>query len=181
MTFNSDDHHRHSTRLHGYDYSQGGAYFVTICTHNRECSFGEMSKNEVALNDSGMIVRAEWLKTAEMRRNIELCEFVIMPNHIHGIILIQDNRRGTLQRAPISERFGRPTSNSIPSIICGFKSSATKRINELRNAPGVPVWQRNYYEHIIRDEDDLNRIREYIECNPLRWSEDDENPERIKS
>jgi len=181
MTFNSGAHHRHSTRLHGYDYSQDGAYFVTICTHNHECSLGETVGNKVVLNDSGTVVQAEWLKTAEMRPNVVLDDFAVMPNHVHGIIVIRrGTRRGTMHRAPTNERFGQPTSDTIPSIIRGFKSAVTNRINEIRQSPGVPVWQRNYYEHVIRDEDDLNRIREYIEFNPLRWAEDEENPNRIK-
>jgi hypothetical protein len=101
-----------------------------------------------------------------------------MPNHLHGIIVI--NGRGTARRAPTGERFGKPTVGSIPTIMRAFKSACTKRINDMRDARGTPVWQRNYYEHVIRDEDDLSRIRQYILDNPARWAEDENNPERMK-
>jgi REP element-mobilizing transposase RayT len=105
-----------------------------------------------------------------------------MPNHVHGIIILHerttpDGSRGTLQRAPTLEHFGKPTSNSIPTIVRLFKSATTKRINIARTMPGIAVWQRNYYEHIVRDEGSLNRIREYIETNPWQWAVDRENPD----
>lgn len=130
-------------------------------------------------NQNGEIVKIEWLKTFEMRKNLALDEYMIMPNHFHGIIIITDNEsdgRGTLQRAPTFEQFGKPVSNSIPTIIRLFKSTTTKQINELRNTPGTKIWQRNYYEHIIRNENELNKIREYIQNNQLNWQEDRENP-----
>jgi REP element-mobilizing transposase RayT len=151
--------------------------------------FGEVTNGKMRLNRLGEIVHEEWFKTADMRANVELDAFVIMPNHIHGIIEIHaDDRRGTLQRAPTKqrvptkqhphtiERFGKPTSNSIPTILRLFKSAVTKRINKMRGTPGLPVWQRNYYEHIIRNDDELARIREYIVDNPLKWELDRENP-----
>ncbi|MBI4211506.1 MAG: transposase, partial [Deltaproteobacteria bacterium] len=165
---------RRPIRLRDYDYSQNGAYFVTICTHKRECLFGEIVNGEMQLNDIGRVVVDEWLKTPQIRDEIDLDQWVIMPNHFHGIIVI--NRRGTLQRAPTHEQFGKPTSNSIPTIIRLFKSTVTKRINEFRNTPQQPVWQRNYYEHVIRNEDSLNQIREYIFNNPDQWEFDQENP-----
>lgn len=133
------------------------------------------------LNRYGEIVNSEWLKTINMRRNLMLDAYIIMPNHIHGIIFISDfdSRRGTLQRAPTFERFGKPVSNSIPTIIRLFKSSVTKQINALRGTPEMPVWQRNYYEHVIRNEDDLSEIREYILNNPLKWDLDSENPKTL--
>ena len=127
-----------------------------------------------ALNEYGRIAEREWIKTSEIRPNIHLDVFVIMPNHIHGIIQINKigNRRGTTHRAPTVEQFGKPTSNTIPTIIRGYKSSVTKQINILRNKPDVPVWQRNYYEHIIRDEKSYYKISEYIKTNPLKWHDD---------
>jgi len=177
-------HHRRSIRLKRYDYTQPGAYFITICTHNRQCLFGKVVNGEMLLNALGEIVRDEWRHTAEIRPNVGLDAFVIMPNHIHGVIVIHaDTRRGTLQRAPTieqhvptTEQFGKPTSNSIPTIIRLFKSAVTKRINEMRGTPGIPVWQRNYYEHIVRNDGELNRIRKYIINNPLKWEFDHENP-----
>ena len=171
-------HHRRSIRLKGYDYSQPGAYFITICAHNRKPLFGNVVKGKMRLNALGEIVRHEWLRTADIRPNVELDAFVLMPNHIHGIIILHDDGRGTLQRAPTTEQFGKPTSNSIPTIVRLFKSVTTKHINEIRRTPGAPVWQRNYYEHIIRDSESMNRIQEYITQNPLRWHLDRENPHR---
>jgi REP element-mobilizing transposase RayT len=176
MKYNPDIHHRRSIRVKGYDYSQAGLYFITICTQNRLCLFGEIVDDDrgttiCALNEYGRIAEKEWIKTSKMRPNIRLDVFVIMPNHMHGIIEIADGR-GTMHRAPTVEQFGKPTSNTIPTIIRGYKSSVTKQINILRNQPGVPVWQRNYYEHIIRDEKSYYQISEYIQTNPLKWQDD---------
>ena len=134
------------------------------------------------LNTKGQIVHNEWYKTAQIRRNVSLDSFIVMPNHVHGIIVINAaNRRGTMPRAPASkfEHFGKPVSNSIPTIIRGFKSAVTRRVR-IRVTCCIPVWQRNYYEHIVRDESDLEQIREYIENNPIRWLEDENHPENIK-
>jgi len=169
-------HHRRSIRLAGYDYSQAGAYFVTVCAHDRICLFGDIMNGDMRLNDAGKIVHDEWLRTAGIRSNVELDVFVVMPNHFHGIILLHPDGRGTLQRAPTVEQFGKPTSNTIPTIVRLFKSASTKRINEIRHTPGAAIWQRNYYEHIIRNDESLNRIREYIMTNPIRWEADEENP-----
>ena len=175
MKYQTDIRHRRSLRLKGYDYKQAGVYFVSMCTLNRTCFFGDIVNGEMMLNAEGQIVAEEWIKTAEIRNNIELDEWVVMPNHFHGILVINECR-GTARRAPTVEQFGKPVSNSIPTIIRSFKSAVTKRINELRNSPGAKIWQRNYYEHIIRNEDELNCIREYITDNPLKWEFDKENP-----
>jgi REP element-mobilizing transposase RayT len=189
MKYDPQKHHRRSIRLKNYDYASPGAYFVTIVTHRRQCLFGNVMDGQMRLNEFGEIVRDEWLKTETIRPRVQLDEYVIMPNHVHGIIIINDdNRRGTLQRAPTImqrvptimqrtptiEQFGKPTSDSIPTIIRLLKSATTKRINEYRNTPAVPVWQRNYYEHIIRNETELQQIRQYIANNPINW-ENDEN------
>ncbi len=188
MAYDSSKHRRHSIRLRGYDYSQAGAYFVTVCTQNRECLFGEIADGEMRLNDAGKIVRDEWLRTGDIRPNVELDAFAVMPNHFHGIIILHPDCRGTLQRAPTVERaptmqrvptveqFGKSTSNTVPTIVRLFKSASTKRINELCHTPGVSVWQRNYYEHIIRNNESLYKIREYIVNNPMQWALDRENP-----
>ena len=111
---------------------------------------------------------------------MRLDEFVVMPNHVHGILVIADNRRGTACRAPTTvERFGRPVTGSLPTIVRSFKSVSTKRINKVRNTPGIPVWQRNYYEHVIRSEKELDRIRQYIAHNPASWTEDAERPPNL--
>ena len=174
MKRNPQKHHRRSIQLKDYDYSQAGAYFVTICTHKGQCIWGKVINGEMRLNEYGRVVEAEWLKTAKIRDNVELDEFLVMPNHFHAIILIIDIVGATRWVA----RATRLQSRSLGSIIGQFKSIVTKRIHKmgLRHFK----WQRNYYEHIIRDEHDLNKIREYIVNNPITWELDDENPENIK-
>ena len=164
---------RRSIRLKGYDYTQAGGYFVTVCTQNRECLFGEIADGEMVLNEYGTIVADEWRKTAQIRNEIELGEWVVMPNHMHGIVIIisGNDRRGTARRAP-TEQFGKPVSGSLPTIIRSFKSAVTRRINELRNTAGAKLWQRNYYEHIIRNDDEYNQIVRYIRHNPINWNDD---------
>ena len=181
MEYDSQKYRRRSIRLKDYDYSQAGAYFITICAYNRACIFGDILEGQIKLNQYGEIVNLEWLKTNNMRTNLVLDAYIVMPNHIHGIISIShfDHRMGTMQRAHTFEHFGKPVSNSIPTIIRLFKSSVTKQINALRGTPGVPVWQRNYYEHVIRNEDDLSEIREYILNNALKWDLDSENPKNL--
>jgi putative transposase len=191
--------------LKEYDYSSPGDYFITICTYQKEYIFGEIINEEMHLNDYGKIVWEEWLRTAEMREDVELDEFVVMPNHIHGIIVLTDSGRGTLQCAlvgancnsPQAKSHNNPSNNgayidmplqktkfcspskTIGTIIRGFKSAATKRINEVRSTPGIPIWQRGYYEHIIRNEKDLENTRKYIANNPLQWPFDNDDPENI--
>jgi REP element-mobilizing transposase RayT len=173
-------HHRRSIRLKSYDYSRAGAYFITACTQDRACLFGEIADGAMRLNDAGRMVVEEWIKTAEIRVEIESDEYVVMPNHFHAILWISDggaaDGRGTVRRAPTVEQFSKPVAGSIPTIIRSFKSAVTKRINESRNTPGMPVWQRNYYEHIIRNDETMNRIRQYITDNPANWETDKENP-----
>ena len=167
---------RQSIRLGGYDYSSQGAYFVTICTQNRQYLFGDIITNQMHLNEYGEIIQNEWLRNTTARTNVELDEFVIMPNHVHGIIIITNEiaRRGVLQYAP-TNRFRSP-SQTIGSIIRGYKSTTTKQINILRKTQNSPIWQRNYFEHVVRDDFDLNRIRQYIIDNPKNWDSDSENP-----
>ena len=165
---------RRSIRLRGYNYTQGGAYFVTICTKNKECLFGEVMDGEMRLNRFGRIVWEEWFNTMEVRPYVRLfsSEFVIMPNHLHGIIWIVDDgdKRRTVYTDVKEVNAKVLCAGSLGAIIRGFKSSVTRRINKIRNTPGGVVWQRNYYEHIIRDEEDLKRIREYIMSNPFIWT-----------
>ena len=190
MPSDVDRHHRRSIRLKGYDYAQPGAYFVTVCTHQRAHTFGVVVDGEMRLNECGEIVRKEWFRSATIRREMELfpAEFVVMPNHIHGIVWIVDtddpgghhhtvtpDHVGAHGRAPLPQR--RP--HSLGSFIAAFKSATTKRINALRRTPGAPVWQRNYYEHIIRTEQALDAIRRYIVNNPARWHLDRYNADRI--
>ncbi|GAB4432037.1 MAG: transposase [Anaerolineae bacterium] len=182
-------HHRRSIRLKGYDYTQPGAYFVTMCTQERAHLFGRVVDGAMALNEYGEIVREEWFRSADVRPDVELHadEFVIMPNHVHGIIWIVEMGadgdgivRAQRRCAPTMTNRGvtlnNVTSGSLGAIIRAFKSAVTRRINALRGTPGAPVWQRNYYEHIIRTERALHAIRRYIAENPLRWHLDPYNP-----
>lgn len=181
MTFNPDNNHRRSIRLKGYDYSQEGAYFITICTHDRQCLFGKIADGEMALNDAGIIAYDTWMETPRLRINVELHPFVIMPNHVHGIIVILDNipheipeHTGVLQ-TPTDVPLRSP-SQTIGAIVRGYKASVTRQINasakynvSLRQQS---VWQRNYHEHIIRNERSYYAICDYIINNPSRWDTD---------
>jgi putative transposase len=230
---------RRSIRLPGYDYAQPGSYYVTIDTHNQMCLFGKISIGEMRLNNFGIIAYEELVKTPTIRREIKLDEFIVMPNHMHAIIIIMESgndstgahgveivgadgcppkthtdndlslSRATGQisstskgteivgadgcppntytdddrslsratcRSPLRPEMPRgPTKKSLSALIGGYKSIVTTRINQIRNTPGAPIWQRNYYEHIIHDEDDLSRIREYIRNNPAQWETEIEN------
>lgn len=184
MLYVPEIHHRRSTRLPDYDYAQSGTYFITICTQGRTCLFGDVVDGEMQLNKLGRIVHEEWLRTESIRSEVELDAFLVMPNHFHGVVVITTpappagrtsgsvgtHGRASLQRAP----------KSLGSLVAGFKSIVTKRINQLRNTAGVPVWQSNYYERIIRDEKELNAVRQYIVGNPAKWPEDKENPLNVK-
>jgi len=192
MPYDPEKHHRRSIRLKGYDYSQAGAYFVTICTHDRECLFGEINQGEMAMNPCGRIVHEEWVHSAQIRHEIRLDESVVMPNHVHGIVfIIDDGSRdvGATGRSPLrtmhppSEPIFRPgpPKESLGSFIAGFKPAVTQWVNQMRGTPGLPVWQRNYHEHIIRYEDELNQIRAYIRENPLRWETDENYPHRLQN
>jgi len=185
--YDPDIHHRRSIRLPGFDYTQDGAYSITICTHEKQCLFGDVIDGKMLLNRFGTLIYDCWIDLASRFQYIELDEFITMPNHVHGIILI---RRGKAEPCPLptphpskarlrlapTPAFGKPVGKSVSSIIGSFKSTATRMMNAMRNTPGAPLWQRNYYEHIIRDDDDMNRTREYIIENPLRWYEDENNP-----
>ena len=176
----TEKHRRRSIRLKKHDYKQAGAYFVTICTHNRVMLFGQMVDGELTLNDTGRMVERCWNDIPAHFPQVELDEFVVMPNHVHGILLITDpvGAKNLSPSPPLPSQQRPGTSKTIGSIIRGFKIGVTKWTRE--QTPIHNVWQRNYYEHIIRDEADLNRIREYIASNPARWDEDDENPGIIK-
>ena len=178
-----DLHLRRSIRLKEYDYSQAGAYFITICTHQREHLFGEIVDGVMQLNEFGQIAHEEWRKTALIRNEIELDEFVIMPNHFHGIIIIHEPV-GAYRDTPVGA-YGHtplPTTNpatfespsrTLGAMVRGFKSAVTTQINQNRCTPGRPVWQRNYWEHIIRDEKDLTNAQAYILNNPTQWENDE--------
>jgi REP element-mobilizing transposase RayT len=177
MPYNADQHHRRSIRLSGYDYAQAGAYFVTLCTHQRECLFGEVVDGEMRLNAFGCVVEEEWFASARIRQEIELDAFVVVPNHIHGIVWIAVGATGrspvqTSYKSSMQHRPRGPAPRSLGAFVAGYKSAVTKRINALRNTPSAPVWQRDYHEHVIRNETALDAMRTYIVNNPSRWDVD---------
>lgn len=170
MNYDPEKHHRKSISIPGYDYSQNGHYFVTICVQNKECIFGKINDGKMILNDIGKIIDLYWNKSLNHFKNIELDKYQIMPNHMHGIIVINNigsSRGEVISPLQISEQC--PT---LGKIIAYFKYQSTKHINQIRKIPGIKLWQRNYYEHVIRNENDLYRIRQYIEDNPLKWEND---------
>ena len=153
MKLDPQTHHRTSIRLEGYDYSQAGGYFLTIVTFRREHIFGEVTGGEMRVNALGRLVQAYWDAIPAHFPNTTMDAFVIMPNHVHGILFVHDvsTRRGTIYRAPTTtiEKFGKPTVGSLSTIIRTFKSSVTRRAGREMNTSNI--WQRNYYEHILRD------------------------------
>jgi REP element-mobilizing transposase RayT len=161
--------HRRSIRLKEYDYSNPNWYYITICTKDKKSVFGDVKNGKLVLNKFGLIAKNEWIITRDIRPNIDLDYYIIMPNHIHGIIIIES--RGVMHYAPTNE-FKSP-SQTLGSIIRGFKSVVTKKINRVKNTSGSTIWQRNYYDHIIRNEQDLYRIRKYILLNPFKWEMDE--------
>ncbi len=183
MGIESRRHHRRSIRLKSYDYAQPGTYFVTVCTHRLGNLFGEVVDGKMILNVMGRIVEEEWRKTPKIRPYVKLDEYVIMPNHLHGIVMIVDDHPNVGATGPVAptENLGRPKGpqpGSLGAIIGQFKPAVTKRINRMRDTPGQSVWQRNYYEHIIRDERSLHRIQQYVDNNPQQWHLDSYNPNR---
>jgi putative transposase len=178
MTSGSQLRHRHSIRLKEYDYGQVGAYFVTIVVHGREILFGRIITGEMNLSQFGDVARVEWFKTMELRPNVKLWadEFVVMPNHIHGIIWINENDPVGAERRSAPTKPLRVIAGSLGAIVRAYKSAVTYKINEIRSTRGAPIWQRNYYEHIIRNESDYERIYKYIQSNPFQWERDEENP-----
>lgn len=185
--YNPQKHHRRSIRLQGYDYSQEGLYFITLCCKDRAYLFGEIVDGEMILNKYGEIAQQEWQNTSNIRDNVALHEFVVMTNHFHCILDIKfqkgNNEPGKFQSP----------SQTVGAIIRGFKIATIKKIKdfilisdkenistgELQFAPtekiknlDFKIWQRNYYEHIIRNEESYERISNYIRDNPKRWSED---------
>jgi len=189
MKYNPNIHHRQSIRLRGYDYSQPGAYFVTICTHKKQCWFGEVRNSTMYRNQIGNLVAQEWLKSPQVRDNLKLDAWVVMPNHLHGIVWLIETRRGatlapsTLAPSTLApptlappQKGLRRSPNHLGSFIAGFKSSVTRKINQWRDDHELPIWQRNYHETIIENEVALHAIRDYIKQNPEHWMQDEENP-----
>ena len=187
---------RRATRLRGYDYSQPGAYFVTICAQHRKCLFGTIVDGQMQLNAISKIVVECWNHIPQHFPSVELGESVIMPNHIHGIIACNPVGAGSprptaeqqSKHTTVGARSPRPTKNTknrthenpspaLGKIVAYFKYQSTKHINQHRNTPGTRIWQRNYHDHIIRDDADLQRIRQYIQDNPMKWALDQLHPD----
>ncbi len=164
---------RKQIRLQEYDYSNSGAYFVTICTHNRECIFGEINNKEIEYNEFRKIAYLEITNTQIKYQNngINFENFIVMPNHIHMIIVINS----LTDEMKINE-FSKPIKNSLSTIIGNYKSAVTRKINPLikadNNAVFHTIWQRGYFEHIIRNEKSYQEISEYIDNNVFLWKED---------
>jgi putative transposase len=190
-------HPRHNMRLQGYDYSQPGAYFITIVTHHRESLFGQVVNGELHLNRFGKIIQNDLNGLSSHYQNVNLEAFVIMPNHIHAIVIIYDRRGGSPRTgeskgsiiiensnivcdagktrpymANSLNHYRKMTVYGLPEIVRAFKSFSARRINQLRKMHGTPIWQRSYYDNIIRNEQDLRKIWDYIETNPQSWKDD---------
>lgn len=195
MAYDPEKHHRRSIRLVGFDYTKPGAYFITMCTQNRLCVYGAISNGRMHPNAAGEMIESVW-RELPVRMAVGLDAFVLMPNHVHGIVWIDHGgepcvrpdsggephgRRGEPCVRPDLERRPHGTeSGSLPRIVQAFKSISTNAYIKGVKEAGWPrfdghLWQRNYFEHVIRDEESLSAIREYIETNPLRWAEDVEN------
>ena len=159
---------RKPTRLASFNYANSGGYFITLVTHERINLFGKIVDGEMVANVIGQIVCEEWVRSAEIRNDIELDSWCIMPNHFHAIVLMKESF------SPSPGLSCRRSPHSLGSIVAGFKASVTRRVNGINGSQGFPVWQRNYYDHVIRDDEDLNRIREYIINNPAKWELDKE-------
>jgi REP element-mobilizing transposase RayT len=183
-------------RLSAYDYTQAGAYFVTLVTVDRALLFGTIVDGAMRLSSYGQLAQDVWAGLPQHYPHITLDSFVVMPNHIHGVVFIADNAdvgtglkpaRAALTALPPDgavgaglkpARPGSPMRHGLPELIRAFKTFSARRINEARGTPGTSIWQPNYYEHVIRSERSLDAIREYILTNPQRWTEDTENPVR---
>ena len=191
VTYNPDIHHRNSVRLRSYDYRSAGAYFVTICTFQKEAILADIIDRTASLSSLGNEVKECWQQIPEHFQHVDLDEYIVMPNHLHGIIFINDSVVGATHASPVltaladlsnvthnapddrarhaSPLLTGPMKQSLGAIIGSFKSACTKRINEMRSTPGMPVWQRNYHERIIRNKEELHSLRDYILTNPARW------------
>ena len=183
MPDNPKRFHRRSIRFNGYDYSSPGAYFITIVTWHRVNLFGVVVDGEMRVNSIGTIAKDEWFRTINLRPSVHLFldEMVVMPNHIHGIIWVvepdMENGRGAATLRPYKPN-DNPTPNvspnSLGAIVRAYKSAVTYRINTIRKSRGMHIWQRNYYEHIIRDQSELEDCVKYIYANTGNWVDDPE-------
>ena len=196
MNSKSNFPRRRAMRLRDYDYSQSGAYFVTICAQHRKCLFGTITDGKMRLNEIGQIVLECWNHISQHFPSVELGESVIMPNHFHGIIswglsetryprpIVEarsprssENEQSSYPSKNTSTRRGEVPSPALSKIVAYFKYKSTKHINQHHNTPGTRIWQRNYYDHVIRDDTDLQRLRQYVQDNPMKWALDQLHPD----
>jgi REP element-mobilizing transposase RayT len=172
---------RKRLRLHGYDYTEPGAYFVTICVSDRSCLFGDIVEGSVRLSELGRIVHERWIALPQHHRFFELDAFVVMPNHVHGVLnLLADADRGRASTTVMSAAHRRhgAACDSLGSVVGSFKAAVTRAARR-QGALGMRrLWQQGFYEHVVRNDFALNRIRQYIAANPGNWSSDPENPRR---
>ena len=168
-------HTRRSIRLQDYDYTREGVYFITICSHEKRCLFGRIDTEMMELNRYGKIVQACWDEISNHYPQVDLDYFVVMPNHIHGIFVINEGSgmiyHATTTSSPTKREFSKPIAGSISTIIGTFKAGVTRQINRISEI-SIKVWQRNYYERIIRTEEELMQTRHYIITNPQNWKKD---------
>ena len=185
MKYDPKKHHRKSIRLEGYDYSQDGMYYVTVCEKSGKSVFGEVIKSEVRLSAWGEIVRDCWEDIPNHFENAEVDVSVIMPNHIHGIVILGKSLVGTRHAVSLraipnqkGEQFAEPVCGSLSTILRSFKSAVTRQAH--LDGYSAFVWQSRFYEHVIRDGEDLDRIREYILENPANWRSDEYYPGNMR-
>jgi REP element-mobilizing transposase RayT len=178
MAYDPEKHHRHSIRLPQYDYRQSGVYFVTICTHERECVLGEVLDGAIRLNDWGNIADRVWAEVKGHFHGVAIDRHVVMPNHVHAnIVILYDPLRGDRVSAPAGQGGETPPLRpTLGQIVAYYKYQTARTINLMRGMPGAKFWQRNYWEHVVRNEEEMNRIQEYIVTNPVRWSDDQLHP-----
>ena len=176
---------RKSIRLPGFDYSQPGAYFITVCTRNRASILGDVTEGKLCLSAAGRLAQAVWEELPQHYPHVHLDAWTVMPNHVHGIAILKSDsvdHVGADSVGPVGAGLKpAPTQrHGLPEIVRAFKTFSARRINALQGTAGTALWQRNYFEHVIRDEAALDRIRQYIADNPARWHEDPENPDAVR-
>ncbi len=189
MPYDSKIHHRRSIRLKDWDYGWPWWYYVTMVINGRGSILGKVVEDEVRLSFLGEVVRGIWSRIPERYKGTELDDCVIMPNHLHGIIIVNDQSVGAIHESPLQRDYSEQSkeecmkqhrSMTLSKIIGWFKMNSAKQINLLKRTSGISVWQRGFYDHIIRNDTDLHRIREYIANNPFRWALDEENPDNLE-
>ncbi len=164
-----------------FDYAQAGAYFVTLCTRDRRCMFGKVVNGRMELSDFGSVADATWADIPRHFPHVQVPIWVVMPNHVHGILVITQAPPGVTDDPFANQRPTGPTRGSIGAIVGAYKSAVSKQINRLTHSTGTPVWQRNYFEHVIRNDSSFAKIWQYIADNPARWRDDPENPDNARA